>query len=310
MDGILAAVVHGDFDPPARDWPQVASQLTPLAAEATVEVLTCSQPVTYGQDFGYHWAASDGHLFAGCTPVETETMTVADLAEDLYSRLFALIEKLGYRHPWRIWNMIPGINHGDGDEERYRLFCQGRYRSLKAHRPDLFEHYPSASAVGSRGNTWSLYFLAGRSLGQPIENPKQVSAYHYPRRYGPTSPSFSRAYVKTWDTGSTLFLSGTASIVGHESQHPEEVSVQARETLDNLRTLSATASRVAGQNFTFTPETSILKAYVRRPADLGVARKHVEDVLGPDHQVLYLQADICRRELLFEMDGAIWVSGL
>ena len=38
-----------------------------------------------------------------------------------------------------------------------------------------------------------VYFLAGRTAPVFVENPRQVSAYHYRREYGTHSPSFSRA---------------------------------------------------------------------------------------------------------------------
>jgi hypothetical protein len=58
-----------------------------------------------------------------------------------------------------------------------------------------------------------------------------VSAYDYPRQYGPAAPSFSRAAL-TPDP--LLLISGTASIVGHASVHLGDVTAQLEETLANL----------------------------------------------------------------------------
>ena len=49
--------------------------------------------------------------------------------------------------------------------------------------------------------------------GTPVENPRQVSAYRYPREYGPQSPTFARALLPP-SPRVPLLLSGTASIDG------------------------------------------------------------------------------------------------
>ena len=122
-------------------------------------------------------------------------------------------------------------------QERYKLFCLGRARAfaaVHATSPDI--GYPAASAVGKpRGvRTLQVCWLAGREAGTTLENPRQVSAYDYPRQYGPAAPSFSRAAL-TPDP--LLLISGTASIVGHASVHLGDVAAQLEETLANLDNL-------------------------------------------------------------------------
>ena len=53
-------------------------------------------------------------------------------------------------------------------------------------------------------------------------------------------PTFSRAALADLGAGEVaLFVSGTASIVGHETQHPGDVRAQTLETLNNLRAVLA-----------------------------------------------------------------------
>ena len=62
----------------------------------------------------------------------------------------------------------------------------------------------------------------------------KVSAYRYPRQYGPQPPSFARAMLPPTATQHPLLLSGTAAVVGHASQHADALLAQIDETFLNL----------------------------------------------------------------------------
>lgn len=132
-----------------------------------------------------------------------------------------------------------------------------------------------------------------------IENPRQVSAFHYPPQYGRRSPSFSRAVLKNWGEGHEhLYISGTASIVGHASQHGDLLP-QLAETLANLEALLAEADRRA-----MTPlDLTLLKIYVRPNLDPAPLRDRIVRTFGANVPLLFLRADICRQELLLEIEG-------
>src|SRR3546814_1451833 len=90
-------------------------------------------------------------------------------------------------HLLRVWNYLDAITFGDGDAERYREFCVGRARGLG----DFDTHaLPAATAIGrcDDARVVQVYWLAARTPGTPVENPRQVSAYRYPRQYGPQQP--------------------------------------------------------------------------------------------------------------------------
>ena len=202
-------------------------------------------------------------------------------------------------HPLRFWNVLPGINEEDGGMERYRWFCRGRGDAFQERLGEGFEaDLCAASAVGGGGGPLLVYFLAGREPGEQVENPRQVSAYAYPRRYGPRSPSFARATRAPGSVEGRLLLSGTASVVGHRTLHPDSVEEQLDETLRNLDCVAA-----AGEYE--REDLEILKVFVRHAEDLPVIRKRLEPELPPDLPVLYLRADICRDDLLLEIEGVL-----
>ncbi len=301
----LAAIIHGHFLPPKRPWPQIRSGLRPLGEVVCVEVLFTVQRPIYGHERGFQVSSAGDILFASCNLAETDDLPLPRLAEDLYSKLLHLVESGSHPHLLRVWNLVQGINEQQDGLERYRQFCVGRHEAFAKHYPFLDDRYPSASAVGSLETGLLVYCLAATAPGITVENPNQVSAYRYPPRYGPRSPSFSRALIKKWDRSSCLFLSGTASITGHETRHIGRLAAQTEEALFNLTTLIRAAARASGDTFALRPRTSKLKAFVRRASDYPEVRDLLERHLGLHVDVLYLEADLCRSELLFEIEGVV-----
>src|ERR1041385_31469 len=128
----------------------------------------------------------------------------------VYEHLF---QAAGDFHLIRIWNHIAGLNDGDGDAERYRRFCIGRHEAFTAAGWSK-ERFPSASGVGMREGALAVYALAAGDQGVQVENPRQVSAYEYPRSYGPRSPSFARATI----AAGLLLTAGTSSVGGRSEE--------------------------------------------------------------------------------------------
>ena len=225
---------------------------------------------------------------------------IAAATEALYGNLVGRARSLGYAQLLRTWNFVPDINHGDGDGETYVRFSRGRADAFgKLDVPPA--GYPAATAVGGPPDSpLTVILLASRSEPLTIENPRQMSAYLYPRKYGPRSPAFARATLLRHSDGGTLFISGTASIVGHESRHGE-FGAQLEETLTNVEQLLAVAQQRAPDLAVTTQRC--WRVYLRNAVDAELAESAIADRLGSRQQLLLLQADICRRELLVEIEG-------
>jgi enamine deaminase RidA (YjgF/YER057c/UK114 family) len=148
-----------------------------------------------------------------------------------------------------------------------------------------------------------IYFLAARRAPIAIENPRQTSAYHYPLQYGLHQPIFSRACVLPGGSGTDLFVSGTASIVGHETLHPGDVVAQTRESLANIVAVVAEANRVYGDG-RYSLDRLTFKVYVRRPGDLEAIAAEIARTVKADTPIVYLRADICRSDLLVEIEAS------
>ncbi|MDX1584245.1 MAG: hypothetical protein R3338_11665 [Thermoanaerobaculia bacterium] len=219
---------------------------------------------------------------------------------ELFGEILELTTETRMSHLVRVWSYFPGINDIES-LERYRLFCIGRYEAFERAGLQLTRDLPAGSAVGSRGNDLVVTFLASRRRPRYIENPRQVSAFRYPSRYGPRSPSFARAAMLT--DGRSLFVSGTASIVGHETLHAGNVSEQVEETLRNL---DAVIKESFGHDHSLdSPELDpTLRVYIRHAADHELVRNRLETIV-PAERISCFHAEICRSDLLVEIEAFV-----
>jgi chorismate lyase/3-hydroxybenzoate synthase len=306
VDELLAAdntlAVIGFGGTPLRDDPRCLCVALQPHGAAMLEHWRGRGPVSRGRDEGVAWA-EDGALQFGAIELDEGDGGIEVAATEAYARLGAFTRARGYPHLLRVWNYLDGITHGDGDAERYRVFCVGRARGLGEFDPHAL---PAATAIGhcSEGGARRLqvYWLASRTSGAPLENPRQISAYRYPRQYGPQPPSFARAMLPA-AVAMPLLISGTAAIVGHESQHAGDVEAQLDETLANLDSLIATAHARRPDLPLRMGTGTLLKAYVRSADELGPVASLLRTRLDPDVRFIVLHAAICRRELRVEIDG-------
>ena len=276
------------------------------AAYGYTTQLVSSLPVTYdevtlpaGYDGTLITAQSDDHLFGVLESSATQATDVASY--HAYKTLVESCRIAGKPHLLRIWNYVPQITALENGVERYRLFNSGRHQALT--ETDYFAHHgaPAACALGSHRGNLKIAFLAATRPATPIENSRQISAYNYPADYGAKPPVFSRAAWFAQTAGNDiLFVSGTASIVGHQSLHVGDEAMQTQESLKNIRAVLEEANRLAGRQL-WEPEQLRGQVYVRHPADLTTIR----NILTSHglNKFNYLCADICRAELLVEIEA-------
>lgn len=271
--------------------------LAPLSAPLS-EHWTSELPVQQGRSDGFTYTHNGRVLLAQAWLDESALGDMAGAARMLYRQLGALLEAQGYPHCLRTWNYFGDIHRGSGDQERYRQFVAGRYDALAA--PQFERSLPAATAIGTHAPGLLVYVLAAREPGVQIENPRQTSAFRYPAEYGPRSPSFSRATLLRASGEAQLLVSGTASIVGHATQHAGDAGAQLDEIAHNLRALLAQASSPAGAAHW---RAQALKLYVRDRAQAKVLTERLHATFGNDLPMLCLEGDVCRHDLLVEIEG-------
>ena len=211
--------------------------------------------------------------------------------------------KPSQRQPVRLWNFVPGILQPLGSlTHRYMAFNAGRYdayRTWLGTGEDFERLIPTASGVGHSGEGLVIHCLAASTAGRPIENPRQTPSYTYSSRYGPKPPCFARA-TRLEDTGRRwLLVGGTASVVGEESTHHDDLEAQLDETLGNLRALVGAAWTTDPASTTGPTSARI---YFVRNEDEAFLRAVAPQKLNT-REVEFLQSDLCRPDLLVEIEA-------
>ncbi|MDR2116373.1 MAG: hypothetical protein LBP87_08325 [Planctomycetaceae bacterium] len=206
-----------------------------------------------------------------------------------------------------------------------------RYKELNRARTDFFKGveflkdylplgycggvYPASTGIGADDVDVVIGAIAVSAnrkdfTAVPLENPNQTSAFDYGAVYSPQSPKFSRAMALAIPNSCFIFVSGTASITESESRFPENPEKQTEQTLDNI------AALIDGKNLEkhgisgFVSDLSHLKCarvYVKRPNELAII-KSVCDKRLKNIPILYTIADVCRPELLVEIEGFVVVN--
>jgi FkbO/Hyg5 family chorismatase len=270
------------------------------ARDSFAEVWRASGETRCGTVNDLVFAHDDAYLFcAGFIPASGR---YTEAARKTYADAFALVRELDFPKIFRMWNFIPDIN-GENPEgmEVYRDFCRGRAIAFEEDYASS-AGMPSATGIGTWGEGVGFYFLACRDRSVThIENSRQTPAYRYPERYGPKSPSFARAT----DMLDTLYVSGTASIVGHETVHEGDLAKQWAVAVGNIAHL-ASAENLEAQGvpdgYTLD-DLDQIKVYYRREADLPSVTKLARAAFHPQADIRYLKVDICRADLLVEIEG-------
>jgi chorismate lyase/3-hydroxybenzoate synthase len=274
----------------------------PAIGSDKIEVWRSNNHMTSGSFKQVNYKHSDTFIFGNLLLHQPAYKNLTLATKSAYQQIHDTLEITGFPSLLRMWNIFPNINENDQELERYRSFCLGRHQALSSWHL-LKKQLPAASAIGSKNGEFLIYFLAARQPGIQIENPRQISASDYPMRYGPKSPNFSRATLKNWGKDQHLYISGTASIVGHETRHRRDYIAQLEETLVNINTIIDQANNMYALPCTDFSDLDAIRVYIRNP-------QHADSILdmlyaksASECQIQAIQGDICRSDLLLEIEG-------
>ena len=275
--------------------------------------------VVTGADFReVHGAGIASDSPAGSIPVQ---------AKDAFERMKAILRREGltFGHVVRQWNYIEGIV--DVRRERGKS-CQNYQafndvRTVYYGASDFPCGYPAATGIGQAAGGVVLEFAAldaptdARIL--PLSNPRQVDAHRYSRGVlvgepiaevaEKTSPKFERAKLVTRGLSGIVFVSGTAAVLGQKSVGRRDVEAQTRTTVENIAALAG-RENLGRAGLGLPPDAGVLsylRAYVKRAADIPKVRRVCERAFGPI-PALYVRADVCRPELLVELEGIKFIG--
>ena len=239
------------------------------------------------------WSESDSFLFTSISLNKEECMDLVEATRSAYIELLAHIKHSKQPNLIRFWNYVPAINEGLGDNENYKLFCNGRLEAFEAAGVSN-DDFPAATGIGHITSGMAIYAISSAYKGQHHANAQQQNAYKYPRQYGKSSPSFARATTLEYPDGNLLFISGTASIIGHKTLHEGDLTAQLQTTKENILHL-------LHKTVYSTDTMQTMKVYLRDKSCLEESKKSLDHDF-PNAAKIYTIADICRSDLLVEVE--------
>jgi enamine deaminase RidA (YjgF/YER057c/UK114 family) len=264
----------------------------------------------------------DGVRWTHCAGVRSkphQTGVYAQTSEVLKKMGEALkLSDIGFEHVVRTWFYLGNITGADGENQRYKEFNRARtdfYQHVNFCSSHQFPNipqgiYPASTGIGMNGTDLVAGCLALQTKRKdafllPLENPQQTPAYAYHPKYSPQSPKFSRAKALILGSYITTWISGTASVLHSESVYPADIQKQTDQTIENIENL------LSSENFAFhgirgagaeLRDLAKIRVYLKRPEDYAKCKSICESRFG-SVPAIYAVADICRPELLVEIEG-------
>ena len=227
----------------------------------------------------------------GTLPPAAETEAVLASAEEVLAN-----EGWSFHDVIRTWFYLRDILAWYDDFNRVRNVAFRRMGLLGVDRPVLIPASTGIEGENARGGYCTLDLLAvrsreGRTLNRgQLENRRQNEATEY-------GSAFARGTYVDLGTTRYVFVSGTASIDDHGgSVHDGNFEAQTAHTLDAIAALL----EGAGADLS---DFSQATAFVKNSEDVPTWNRMAEDFGFASIPTLGVLADVCRPELLFELDG-------
>jgi chorismate lyase/3-hydroxybenzoate synthase len=248
--------------------------------------------------------ATDEYTFLRITHNEKKYQNIENASYQAYKKIFDYASRNPNMKYLRAWNYIPYILRVDG-LERYREFNIGRWNAWQNYGPKLDDGTPirpAATAIGSFDNPLIIEALFTKYPVIHIENPRQKQFVEYSVKWGTKPPVSARGTIHLHPDGTEVWIAGTASLLGEEVAHENDVEEQTRETLRNIKILIS-KENLKEYDIEFNLKNLIgVRVYIKNQKDLQAIRSIVEKELGHT-DILYLHDDICRPGFLLEIEA-------
>jgi len=228
-------------------------------------------------------------------------------------------EGLTLRNIIRQWNYIENIAVVAGKEDGSQNYQD--FNDVRARYYDRFNFdngYPAATGIGQDTGGVIISFIALSPSDiikvKPIANPGQVDAHKYSKvvlqgsKAQKCTPKFERAKLVSIGPRNYIYVSGTASILGEKTVHSGDAEKQTMTTVENIKRLFSRENQdKLGLDFDVSRILfSHLRVYVKERKDIPVVKKVCDRELNCKSS-LYLISDVCRENLLVEIEGVFTV---
>ena len=225
-------------------------------------------------------------------------------------------EKMEFSDIVRQWNYIEKITkNGNFNSQHYQIFNDVR---SKFYQLSKFKNgFPAATGIGVDCGGIIIDIIAVKFNNDcsviSVKSPVQLDAYKYSKEvlaennsigeFCRTTPKFERAKLLNTPENKMIFISGTAAISGQESTNPLSVEHQTEMTIQNMLSLIS-VENIEKHGIENVEKTSFnyVRVYVKYKKDM----KPVKEVCLKYFlkiPIVYVVADICRPELLVEIEA-------
>lgn len=242
--------------------------------------------------------------------VSTQTNAVFERIEQILIK-----EKFPLNSIARQWNYIEDITQIEENHQHYQDFNDSRSHFYA--KAEWRSGYPAATGIGTQcgGVMVEIIAISGNELiNQPLDNPLQVAAHHYSEEVllgeadstfsRRTTPKFERARVVGSPGNQIVFISGTAAIRGELSLNEDDVLEQTKITMENIDYLISTKNYHSES----TSRTyKMLRIYIKTPSMMNLVHEYMKEHY-PGTTQIFVCADVCREELLIEIEGIAALS--
>lgn len=304
--------------PPEKPWKVAveAGYTDDLSSEITINSCSSIPYIVCTTDSGKEiWAGGLGYgLF------QSDTRSAAEAAFDQMKAILDA-EGMSFNHLVRQWNYIGNILEINNGFQNYQLFNEVRNDFYQKYR--TVHGYPAATGIGMKLGGVCLDFCAVMEHEaikiKPIENPDQINAYEYGQEVlkgvidkGKTvkhPPQFERALLIAGKIRSTLFISGTASIIGQDAVGIDDIEKQTIVTIRNINKLTdqIRIGRLIANSDIEWGKYILLRVYVRKQDDFTKVKTICNEYF-PDVPAIFIESDICRDNLLVEIEAEFLIN--
>ncbi len=224
-------------------------------------------------------------------------------AAEVFGQAGALMAREGFPvgSVVRQWNYVEGITLSTSGCQHYQAMNDARSAFYAGGEWD--GGYPAATGIGTDGGGVSVEINAATGLHTAtVDNPLQRAAHAYTRRVleagnapDPSTPKFERARTVGYPSGTLTYISGTAAIRSEDSLGDAGAVRQTEVTLENIAVLT----RLTGA------QVVSARVYLKNAGDYDAVMPAVRDAY-PDASLLFTRAEVCRPELLVEIEALAW----
>ncbi|BDD07168.1 chorismate transformation enzyme, FkbO/Hyg5 family [Aureibacter tunicatorum] len=296
----------------------------PLDAYLTLEITQVKSDISQirfkqwkGINYAIYTNSLASYYYFGCVHSVYEN-DAEHSASKVFDKIHKMLlhENLDWEHVVRQWNYIENITGFANDTQNYQAFNEARYSAWKSYKWQ--NGYPAATGIGAGAGGIAIDLIAVKEMNNssvislPISNPIQIDAHKYSTNEIVCSesepekkhtPKFERAKALQFDNFHSIYISGTAAILGEKSEAIHSSSKQIEITIENIEKLISNENLIkAGLSKLSKGNLQLLRIYIKQTKDLETIKKRINQAY-PNIPAIYTQADICRDNLLVEVEG-------